>query len=112
MIFGVSAANTKVAAQTDEPITGGYGTASVTDKEVRKAAAFAVTTRAKRTGKAVTLVSIRKAEIQVVAGLNYRICMRVREGRRAVRTATAVVYRDLRKRMSLTRWKNGACTDL
>ena len=112
MIFGVSAAFTKVAAQTDEPISGGYGTASVTDKEVRKAAAFAVTTRAKRTGKAVTLVSIRKAEIQVVAGLNYRICMRVREGRRAVRTATAVVYRDLRKRMSLTRWKNGACTDL
>ena len=57
-------------------------------------------------------VLARSPEIQVVAGLNYRICMRVREGRRAVRTATAVVYRDLRKRMSLTRWKNGACTDL
>lgn len=111
-IFVVSAAFTKVAAQTDEPIAGGYGTSSVTDKEVRKAATFAVSARAKRTGKSVTLVSIRKAEIQVVAGLNYRICMRVREGHRAVRTATAVVYRDLRKRMSLSRWKNGACTDL
>ncbi len=111
MIFGVSAAFTKVAAQNDEPIAGGYATASVTDKEVRKATAFAVSARAKRTGKAITLVNIRKAGVQVVAGLNYRVCMRVRDGRQT-RTATAVVYRDLRKRMSLTRWKNGACTDL
>jgi len=112
IIFGISASFTKVSAQTDEPIAGGYATASVTDKQVRKAGAFAVTARSKRVGKTVSLISIRKAEVQVVAGLNYRVCMRVREGGGAVRTATAVVYRDLRKRMSLTRWKNGACTDL
>ena len=112
MIFGVSAAFTKVAAQNDEPIAGGYATASVTDKEVRKATAFAVSARAKRTGKAITLVNIRKAGVQVVAGLNYRVCMSVREGRKRAKTVTAVVYKDLRNRRSLTNWKTGGCSEL
>lgn len=111
LVFGISAASTKVAAQQSEPIVGGYGDASVTDKEVKSAAAFAVKTRSKNTKRTITLVKIRKAEMQVVAGLNYRICMSVREGR-TTRTATAVVYRDLQNRKSLSRWKNGACTDL
>ena len=111
LVFGINAASTKVAAQDSEPIVGGYGDASVTDKEVKSAAVFAVKTRSKNIKRTITLVKIRKAELQVVAGLNYRICMSVREGR-TTRIATAVVYRDLQNRKSLSRWKNGACTDL
>ena len=112
LVFGVSAAFTTVSAQTEEPMTGGYANASITDINVKKAAAFAVRTRSKNTGKRITILNIRKAETQVVAGLNYRICMSVREGRRSVRTVTVVVYRDLRQKLSLTRWKRGACIDL
>lgn len=111
-ILAVTAAETKVAAQKEGEIVGGYGEISVESKEARSAAAFAVRTRAARTHKKITLVKILKAEQQVVAGLNYRICMDVHEGRRKPRTVTAVVYQNLKNKRSLSRWKNGACSDL
>ncbi len=111
LLIGVYAGANRVAAQ-DGQITGGYGDASVTDKDVKSAAAFAVRTRAARTNKKLTLVKIQKAEIQVVAGLNYRLCMRVRDARGRRSTVTAVVYKSLQNRRSLSRWKAGGCTDL
>ncbi len=108
-VFGLFAAGSHVSAQD---ITGGYGDASVMDKDVRRAANFAVLTRSSNTGRALKLVRIVKAEVQVVAGLNYRICMTIREGRKRAKTVTAVVYKDLRNRRSLSRWKAGGCSDL
>lgn len=108
-VFGIFAAGSRVSAQE---ITGGYGDASVADKDVRKAANVAIASRSRSTGKTLTLVKIVKAEIQVVAGLNYRICMTVREGRKRAKTVTAVVYKDLRNRRSLTNWKAGGCSEL
>ena len=108
-VFGIFAAESRVSAQN---ITGGYGDASVMDKDVRRAANFAVLTRSSITGRALKLVRIVKAEVQVVAGLNYRICMTIREGRKRAKTVTAVVYKDLRNRRSLSRWKAGGCSDL
>ena len=93
-------------------MTGGYGDTSVADKDVRKAANVAVTSRSRSTGKTLTLVRIVKAEVQVVAGLNYRVCMTVREGRKRARTVTAIVYKDLKNRRSLSRWKSGGCSEL
>lgn len=108
-VFGVFAAGSRVSAQE---MTGGYGDTSVADKDVRKAANVAVTSRSRSTGKTLTLVRIVKAEVQVVAGLNYRVCMTVREGRKRARTVTAIVYKDLKNRRSLSRWKSGGCSEL
>ena len=107
-VFGAFAAESRVSAQ----IAGGYGDASVADKDVRRAANFAVTSRSRSTGKTLTLVRIVKAEVQVVAGLNYRVCMTIREGRKRAKTITVVVYKDLRNRRSLSNWKVGRCSEL
>lgn len=108
LLFGVNAA---VSAQDDGQITGGYGDASVTDKDVKSSAAFAVKAHSRKVGKSVTLLKIKKAEVQVVAGLNYRVCMSVREGGKT-KTVTAVVYKSLQNKRELSRWKSGACTEL
>ena len=108
-VFGGFAAETRVSAQD---ITGGYGDASVTDKEVKAAAAFAIRARSSSTRKNIRLVRILKAEVQVVAGLNYRVCMTVGEGQKRAKTVTAVVYKNLQNRRSLSRWKTGGCSEL
>ena len=110
LLFFASASVKKVAAQ--DQIVGGYGDISVKSKDAKKFASYAVTTRSAKTGAKITLVKIQKAEQQVVAGLNYRICMTVREGRHKPYTATAVVYQDLRNKRSLSKWKKGACSDI
>ena len=108
MVLGVYGVANSVSAQ----ITGGYGDTSVTDKDIKSAANFAVKTRAAQKHNGLKLVMIQKAEVQVVAGLNYRICMVVREGKRPTRTVTVVVYKDLKNHKSLSRWKSGGCSDL
>lgn len=109
-VFGAVASESRIAAQ--DVIAGGYVDASVRDKDVRKAANFAVTQRSKNVKRKFTLVSIRKAELQVVAGLNYRVCMRVRDNRGRVSTVTTVVYKGLKNRLSLSRWRSGGCSDI
>lgn len=108
-IFGAFAAESRAFGQE---MTGGYSDASVSDKAVRAAANLALKSLSRTTGKTLTLVKILKAEVQVVAGLNYRVCHRVREGSRRSKTITAVVYKDLRNRRRLTNWKAGGCTEL
>ena len=99
------------AVSASAQIAGGYGDSDIKDKDVKRAARVAVSSRSKQVHHTVSLLSINKAETQVVAGLNYRICMRVRDGKR-VRTITAVVYRNLKNKYSLTNWKAGGCTEL
>src|ERR1043165_5102587 len=102
----------KMAAAQPEPVAGGYSNAKTSDRSVRRAASVAVSTHAKRAHHAVTLVKILKAEKQVVAGMNYRMCLSVRRGRRGhVHTASVVVYEPIRKPMRLTSWEDGGCED-
>jgi hypothetical protein len=91
-------------AAQDVPVAGGYGERPTNDPGVAAAAAFAVRERGRRTGRRVTLVAVRRAETQVVAGLNYRLLLSVREGRRPS-DVTAVVYQNLRRRLSLESWE-------
>lgn len=100
-----------VRAQADQ-VVGGYSSVSARSGDAKRAADLAVRTRSSKTGKKITLVKIVKAEQQVVAGMNYRVCLLVREGRHKPYTATAVVYQNLKNRRSLTRWKKGECTEL
>jgi hypothetical protein len=106
-IFSVAEAS----AQTNvEPqITGGYSDTPVTSKEVKAAAAVAIADHNKATKDSAKLVSITKAQLQVVAGLNYRICMKIKVNGK-VRRVTAVVYKDLKQKSSLSMWTPGNCS--
>lgn len=86
------------------PLAGGYAEASVNDSEVRTAARFAIQAREKQQGSRLSLISIERAETQVVAGLNYRLRLKVKGGGRT-QDVTAVVYKDLRQRFRLTSWE-------
>ncbi|MFN2416047.1 MAG: GerMN domain-containing protein [Pyrinomonadaceae bacterium] len=88
----------------ERPIAGGYGERPTNDRDVVAAAAFAVRERARQTRRRVTLLSITSAEAQVVAGMNYRLVMNVREGREEGHV-TAIVHRSLRRRLSLESWE-------
>ena len=110
-IFCASASGFRVTAQ-DESITGGYGTLSVKSKDARTAANFAINAQSTADKKKYYFVKLLKAETQLVAGLNYRICMLVRERKGRSKSVTAVVYKDLKNNFSLTAWKAGGCTEL
>ena len=101
LIFGASAS--VFAAAQGGPVAGGYMERPTNDRGVRAAAAFAVRERVRQTRRRVTLLSITSAETQVVAGVNYRLVMDVREGGE-VRSVTTVVFQNLRRRLSLVSW--------
>lgn len=88
----------------ETPIAGGYHERSVTDSEVLAAARFAVREGGRREGRPLSLIAVKRAETQVVAGLNYRLQLSVRD-RGEVHDVNAVVYRNLRNAYSLSEWE-------
>jgi hypothetical protein len=92
-------------AQQDQ-IAGGYAETSNNDAEALAAARFAVRKEAQKLHTRVSLRSIKRAEVQVVAGLNYRLCMTVRI-KREIQEVTTVVYKNLKQTYSLTSWAAG-----
>jgi len=89
-------------------IAGGYGEVSKTDPEVLSVASFAIKQERRKLGRHLSLISIERAEVQVVAGLNYRLCLKVKiKGK--TREATAVVYKTLKQKYSLSSWDSGGC---
>jgi hypothetical protein len=110
VIFGGAVAG---FAQENEPFAGGYIKVSLTDKQVIEAAGFAVKKRGSATRTTINLLSIESARRQIVAGTNYKICLRVQYRRRAKgrdeQFIEAVVFRSLKNVYSLTGWKAAAC---
>ena len=104
LIFVILISPAAFAKAQDMPVAGGYSERPTNDTGVVAAAAFAVRERGRRVGRRLTLLEVRRAETQVVAGTNYRLLLSVREGR-AARDVTAVVYQNLRQRLSLTSWE-------
>jgi hypothetical protein len=105
VFFGGSSA----ALAQNEPLAGGYGQASVRDPEVVAAARFAAREQGRKEGGLFWIDAIQSAEVQVVAGLNYKLSMIVTgiDNRRA-RYVTAVVYKNLKREYSLTSWDVGS----
>ena len=97
------------SAQPEGPITGGYGAVSVKDRSVKTAAGIAIRDHVAKEHHSLTLVRIVKAEQQVVAGMNYRMCLRVRRPGHKAHNVTAVVYDPLRGRTRLTDWTEDGC---
>ncbi len=96
--------------------TGGYKEIPNSDSGARAAASFAVKAETERSGKSQALKAIAHAERQVVAGSNYRLCLRVvSAGEEAeaeiVHFVKAVVYVDLKGNYKLTSWEDSDCGD-
>lgn len=103
-ILAIGAASACLGQQ----ITGGYGAADTKSKDVKAAAAFAVGKLATDEAASVKLSKINSARLQVVAGINYELCLEVMvkrgEKRAARRYVKAVVYRNLKNIYKLTNW--------
>lgn len=70
---------------------------------MKEAAEFAVRAQSKLERKAVKLARITQADMQIVAGRNYRLTLTVTQGKK-MRTAQAVVYEKLDSSRELTSW--------
>ena len=89
--------------------TGAYRTVSQRSRDVRAAYAFAIKSQAAKEAKPFAFVRVLKAESQVVAGMNYRVCMLVREGKGRSKSVTVVVNKDLKNVWALMSWVPGGC---
>jgi len=108
--FYVFAGSAVVCFGQGDKIVGGYGAVAKNDQsDAAVAANFAVQTRAKKDAS-LKLISIERAERQVVAGANYRLCLAVNSNNKR-QEATAVVYQNLQNKFSLTSWTIGKCAD-
>lgn len=102
--------------QTDEPLTGGYQKVEVSAVQVVSAAKFAVKAQAKKQKAKIKLIAVSKAEQQVVAGMNYNLCLQVavrEKGKKIAvpQTIQTVVFLNLKQKYELTSWAIAACTD-
>lgn len=86
------------------PLAGGYREVSQVAPEAMSAARFAIRAESRRERARISLVSIERAERQVVAGLNYRLLLRISVNG-TMRNVKAEVYQDLRQRYSLSLWE-------
>lgn len=85
----------------NRPTPGGFGSIDVTDENVILAARVA----ARRNG--ATLDKVLKAQVQVVAGMNYSLTLSVRIGGE-LREAQADVFHNLEDEFKVTRWELSA----
>ena len=101
-----SAACAQTPADAPLPIVGGYQKASVDDPDIKAAADFAISAAPKK----VRLDEIVSARQQIVAGVNYSLCLSVKLDGIGLLTGgkfvAAKVFRDLDKSYKLTSWQD------
>lgn len=93
---------------------GGYKEIAKDDEGAVAAAEFAVKDQSEKKEMTYKLVSIEKAETQVVAGINYRLCLKVgykQNEEDATEFVRVIVNRNLQKEFSLTSWTPESCGD-
>lgn len=84
------------------PVAGGYSVASATDNEVVAAADFAIKAKTEPSQR-LALIAILTAQTQVVAGLNFRLKLKV-QANETPKEVEAVVYRHLSGDYQVTAW--------
>ena len=103
-----------IACLAQQSLPGGYSSAAVTNKEVMKAAAFAVKAQQKVMQSAkespsakLKLAAILGAEQQVVAGVNYRLRLKVKVDGKEKEAEAVVWWQAWRKPepYKLTSWE-------
>lgn len=95
---------------------GGYREIAKDDERAVAAAEFAVEEQSKKQEMTYKLIEVSKAESQVVAGTNYRLCLKVGYHKQdddvdATEFVRVVVYRNLQGEHSLTSWTQEDCGD-
>jgi hypothetical protein len=95
---------------------GGYREIDKADEGAEAAAEFAVKAESEKKEMAYKLISIQHAESQVVAGINYRLCLKVGYHKQdddvdTTELVSVVVYRNLQNEYSLTSWTEEKCAD-
>ena len=96
--------------------TGGYREIDRTDEGAQAAAELAVKTESEKKEITYKLISIEHAETQTVAGINYRLCLKVGYHKQhddvdTTEFVRVVVYRNLQNQYSLTSWTEENCGD-
>lgn len=96
--------------------TGGYREIDKADEGAATAAEFAVKAESEKKEMTYKLVSIEHAEAQTVAGINYRLCLKVGyhkadDEAETTESVRVVVYRNLQNQYSLTSWTEENCGD-
>ena len=104
------------AVTANAQIVGGYKAIAADDAGAQAAAEFAVSAEAAKTSRSIELVSVHKAERQVVAGSNYRLCLKITsQGEDGEADVThfvqAVVYQNLKREYKLTSWTKSDCDE-
>ncbi len=100
-----------------QPRTGGYKSASVSDSGVKAAADFAIEKKAAEMEEALTLEGIINAETQIVAGINYRLCLQLYIPAKEEETdgvtlyIKTVIYKNLKGEYSITSWEEEDCAE-
>jgi hypothetical protein len=96
--------------------TGGYREIDKADEGAATAAEFAVKAESEKKEMTYKLVSVEHAETQTVAGINYRLCLKVGYHKQdddvdTTEFVRVVVYRNLQNQYSLTSWTEENCGD-
>ena len=94
--------------------TGGYREIDKADEGATHAAEFAVKAESEKKEMTYKLISIEHAETQTVAGINYRLCLKVGYHKQdddvdTTEYVRVVVYRNLQGQYSLTSWIEENC---
>jgi len=110
IILGVVCGSVMVSAQR----TGGYKEIAKDDEGAVAAAEFAVKDQSEKKEMTYKLVALEKAETQVVAGINYRLCLKVGYHKQdddvdTTEFVRVVVNRNLQKEFSLSSWTEENC---
>ncbi len=106
LLMAATTACAQTPAEEPLPIVGGYQKASIDDADIKAAADFAVSAAPKK----VKLDEIVSARQQIVAGVNYSLCLSVKPDKIGLLTGgkfvAARVFRDLNQNYQLTSWQN------
>ncbi|ESQ83914.1 hypothetical protein AEAC466_11335 [Asticcacaulis sp. AC466] len=110
-LTSATAGATQTPAQPAPPIVGGFQAVDVKDTDVQAAADFAV----HNAPKPVSLKHILSARQQVVAGMNYSLCLRIKSPKPGLfargHLVSAKVFKDLNAQYSLTAWTDVEACD-
>ena len=103
LLSSIAYASDPESKSMSKPIPGGWSSVAVDDARVKIAARQAVAAQASIDGTELTLVAIEDAQRQVVAGINYKLTLSVKNGDQRQR-ANATVWGKLNGSYELTAW--------
>lgn len=114
VVLGSAAA--AAGARQKAPMVGGYKEVATDAPEVVSAAEFAVAAQARKKETEIRLLSVEAAERQTVAGVNYRLCLKVEEADaennvEVTETVRVVVFSSLQKTHTLKSWQAEDCAE-